>query len=231
MKKNVVYPVLFFIAGTFLIYIVCSLSISSYLKGKGSLSIPSIKNISDISKIQENVNDISELKTDENYKIFFEKPKQFPKMTNIKIFKSKRILELYGDDRLIGRFKIGLGKEPDGDKSVEGDNKTPEGCYYICSKNTDLKYTYFLGISYPNVKDARKGLNSGLINQLTFNRIKYLIENKRMPPWDTPLGGAVGIHGGGNEYNWTFGCIALSNDDINIIKDYTPMNTPVEIFK
>ncbi|KAJ49796.1 murein L,D-transpeptidase YafK [Clostridium tetanomorphum] len=166
-----------------------------------------------------------------NEKLFFNKPEKFPSSTYIKVFKENRFLELYGDNKLIGRLKIGLGRSPIGTKHKEGDNKTPEGKYYICTKNDKTKYTYFMGISYPNIEDAKEGLKNNLINKNDYNVIKKAIENKTLPPWNTALGGAVGIHGGGNKYDWTYGCIAVSNEDIKLLWQYCNYGTTIEIFK
>lgn len=149
----------------------------------------------------------------------------------LKVYKEKRLLELYGDEELIGSFKIVLGGAPTGDKDKEGDKKTPEGKYYICTRNDKSKYTLFLGLNYPNVQDAQRGLKNRLIVESEFEKINNEIENEKRPDWSTSLGGAVGIHGGGTLSDWTSGCIALSDDDIRIIWQYTKMNTPVEIYK
>ena len=166
--------------------------------------------------------------TIENF--YFEKPQHTPQLTSLKIFKSIRTLELYGDGVLLGRFKIALGGSPEGDKKQEGDSKTPEGQYFICTRNNRSRFTLFLGLSYPNIEDGKRGLENGLINNETFDIIKRSIENDQQPPWNTPLGGAVGIHGKGNSYDWTLGCVALSDEDITILWDYTPLGTMVEIF-
>ena len=149
----------------------------------------------------------------------------------IKIYKALRALELYGDDKLIGRYKIALGGEPIGDKSMEGDKKTPEGKYYICTRNDKSKYTLFLGLNYPNEEDAQRGLKSGLIEENTLEEIILENQNGKRPDWNTLLGGTIGIHGGGNIGDWTSGCIALSNEDISIIWEYAKMNTPVDIYR
>jgi murein L,D-transpeptidase YafK len=149
----------------------------------------------------------------------------------IKIYKEKRKLEIYGDDELICEFKIALGGEPIGNKNKEGDKKTPEGKFCICTRNDKSKYTLFLGLTYPNLVDAQRGLENGLIDEQISEEITSDIENGKRPNWRTPLGGAVGIHGGGTGSDWTLGCIALSDDDIKIIWKYTKMNTPVEIYK
>lgn len=168
-------------------------------------------------------------KNEEN--LFFTKPANKPQAARIKVYKKVRVLELYGDDKLIGRFKIALGGAPIGDKDKEGDRKTPEGKYYICTRNDKSKYTLFLGLSYPNVEDAQRGLQNGLIDKFVFKEITTEIENKKRPDWSTSLGGAVGIHGGGTSKDWTWGCIAVSDEDIKIIWEYTKMNTPVEIYQ
>lgn len=216
-KTNKMIPLLFMAAGILLIFSVSGYSIKKYVN--------SSKNNADASVGSLNSS------TGEEMKIFFNKPSITPKDTSIKIYKSKRILELYGDGKLLGRFKIGLGRAPTGSKVKEGDNKTPEGSYYICTKNNNSKYYLFMGISYPNEVDAKRGLEEGLIDKATYESIVKAVKNKQQPPWNTALGGAVGIHGGGNKYDWTYGCIAMESNDIKTIKQYTPINTTVEIYK
>ncbi|WP_242950646.1 L,D-transpeptidase family protein [Clostridium grantii] len=176
-----------------------------------------------------------ELCNEENHsgnskELFFDKPENAISNVNIKVYKSERLLELYEGDKLIRRFKIALGTNAIGDKEKEGDKKTPEGEYYICTRNYKSKYTLSLGISYPNIKDAQNGLNEKLIDKSTFNDISQAINNKKRPPWNTTLGGEIMIHGGGNSKDWTWGCIALSDEDIRIIWDYVPNGTSISIY-
>ena len=222
-KKYKSFPLMFLIFGVVLITLISGSSIRKHIKTMGKSNQESGKVSFEASKEDKSKN--------EDTKIFFSKPEIKPSQTLVKVYKDKRILELYGDEKLIGRFKIGLGRDPWSDKEKEGDNRTPEGTYYICTKTSETKYTYYMGLSYPNIKDAQRGLEKGIINQDTYNRIKKAIDAKQQPPWNTTLGGAVGIHGGGNKDNWTYGCIAMSNEDINILKQYTPFKTPVEIYK
>lgn len=167
----------------------------------------------------------------QDMEVFFIEPKTMPDNISIKVYKELRVLELYGDDSLIGRFKIALGGSPIGDKNIEGDSKTPEGEYYICTRNDKSKFTLFLGLSYPNIDDAKRGLEAGLIDEKTFRDISRTIEQNKRPLWNTPLGGAVGIHGKGNSNDWTLGCIALSDEDIKILWKYVPLKTKVAIYK
>lgn len=216
MKRNqIIFPLVFLIFGIFVIATVSGLSIRKYIKQNES------KNISTNNNITEK----------EKKKLFFQAPNEKPEKISMKIYKGKRVLELFGDDKLIGRFKVGLGKVPSGKKEKDGDLKTPEGAYYICYVNPKSKYDYFFGISYPNIDDAKEALNKRVIGKFDFDRIKSAIINKEQPPWHTVLGGEIGLHGGGSKYDWTYGCIALSNNDMDILKRYIGINTTVEIYK
>lgn len=229
-KKYKSFPVMFLIFGVVLITLISGSSIRNHIKTIGKSSEQSGKVSAEGEKNAVDAPNDDKSKGEDS-KIFFSKPETVPSQALVKVYKDKRILELYGDEKLIGRFKIGLGRDPWADKEKEGDNRTPEGTYYICTRTSETKYSYYMGLSYPGIKDAQRGLEKGLINQDTYNRIKKAIDAKQQPPWNTPLGGAVGIHGGGTKDNWTYGCIAMSNEDINILKQYTPFKTPVEIYK
>lgn len=148
---------------------------------------------------------------------------------SIIVKKCLRILELWDGDVLIASFFIGLGREPEGGKKREGDGRTPEGEYYICTRNDRSKFYLSLGLSYPNEEDARQALNNGMIDRETYKQIAYAIENKSCPPWNTPLGGEIMIHGMGSHSDWTAGCIAVENDVMDILWEYCPINTPVII--
>ncbi|KUK80205.1 MAG: ErfK/YbiS/YcfS/YnhG family protein, partial [Petrotoga mobilis] len=206
------------------------------------LSLPACSNVQEgvdnlqAGQLKGKANEEADMKlknelVEKGEELFYNKPDNTPSHTSIKIYKGKRILELYGNDKLIGRFKIALGNSPEGDKNKEGDSKTPEGSYYICTRNANSKFTLFLGISYPNTEDAKRGMDNNLITGEIFEAIKTANELKQCPPWNTPLGGEVGIHGGGDTHDWTLGCIALSDENIRIIWDYAPLKTPVEIFE
>lgn len=228
--KGKAFPIMFLIFGVVLITSISGLSIRNYIKNqntaKEKLKQASLEN----NKTAEAKGTNKEINSDD-LKIFFNKPENTPAQSSIKIYKGKKVLELYADEKIIGRFKIGLGTYIEGNKEKEGDNKIPEGSYYISSKISKTKYTYFMGISYPNTKDAQNGLDKGLIDKATYEMIKSAIEEKKQPPGNTQLGGSIGIHGGGTEYENTYGSISLSNEDINIIKQYVNIGIAVEIYK
>ena len=148
----------------------------------------------------------------------------------IKVYKERRELEVWKDDILLNTFRIGLSFAPKGAKRREGDGRVPEGTYYICTRNLESKFTLFLGLSYPNLEDAKIGLQEKIIDQSEYEEIKQSIEEGKRPNWETGLGGQIGIHGKGSAYDWTAGCISLDDDDIQAVWDLTEMNTPVEIY-
>ncbi len=145
------------------------------------------------------------------------------------IEKSKRTLTLHRQDAPSLIFPIALGRCPEGHKEREGDGRTPEGVYYICTRNEKSKFHLALGISYPNPQDADAALNAGAITPGQHQAIHASHAIRRRPPWDTPLGGFIMIHGGGTQSDWTAGCIALSDSDMDILFSLCPMETEVHI--
>ncbi len=147
----------------------------------------------------------------------------------IVIDKYARRLFLYTGSELVKIYPISLGLDPDGDKERQGDRRTPEGKFYICNKNPKSKYYLSLGISYPNIEDAERGLRQGLITEQQYRAIVRAIKARRKPPWNTALGGAICIHGGGIPWDWTYGCIAMRNEDMEELFRVIPVGTPVII--
>lgn len=151
--------------------------------------------------------------------------------TTIRIIvrKSERKLELLDGDRQAGTYDIALGSAPDGAKHSEGDGRTPEGEYHIFTKNDQSKYHLSLAISYPGVEDARRGLEAGIISQREFETIAEAAGAGKRPPQDTPLGGEIYIHGGGSDGDWTTGCIAITDAEMDAIFQVVSVGTSVKI--
>jgi len=141
---------------------------------------------------------------------------EFPTADEVLIVKSDRELHLLNDGKIFRTFKIALGMSPEGDKSMEGDFKTPEGRYLLDMRNPNSDFFLSIHISYPNADDRREARLKG-----------------------ADPGGAIMIHGQPNAptytetyyrtQDWTNGCIAVSNSDMIDIWLMTPDNTPVEI--
>lgn len=151
------------------------------------------------------------------------------KNPHLVVKKKERLLQVYDDGKLIRTYRIALGRAPAGDKRTEGDGKTPEGEFYVFTKNDKSKFYLSLGLSYPNAEAARRGLKENLITQEEHDEILKAVAEKRMPPQKTALGGEIYIHGGGTESDWTEGCVALRNEEIKEIFDAIPTGAKVKI--
>src|SRR5688572_21041335 len=98
-------------------------------------------------------------------------PEQLLLNPHIVIIKSKRQLMLYSENKLLKAVDVGLGFNPVPDKVKEGDGATPEGEFYIFTKNERSAYYLSLGISYPNIEDAQRGLRDQLITEEQYHQI------------------------------------------------------------
>jgi murein L,D-transpeptidase YafK len=158
----------------------------------------------------------------------------------IVIWKSQYTLTLYKGEVPVKTYRAVFGRGfQDGDKRMQGDRRTPEGEFYICTMNPSKRFYKFLGLSYPALKHAEYGLQSKLISPDDYATIKKAIDGRQQPPWETRLGGAVGIHGRTlrasvdwqdlGSVNWTDGCIALDNAALDEIYSVSALGTPVTI--
>jgi len=149
---------------------------------------------------------------------------------SIEIYKQERRLDLLSNGEVIASYRIGLGFSPEGHKHREGDGKTPEGEYYVCTRNNRSRYYLSLGLSYPNIADAKTGLDESAISQKQYDSIETAINAQKQPDWYTPLGGEIMIHGHGGGSDWTLGCIAVDNQVMDILWACCKLKTPVTIF-
>jgi len=157
----------------------------------------------------------------------------------IEIDKSDRMLRIKFDDEIYRQFPIATGRGGPGDKLLTGDNHTPVGIYRIVGFNDSSRFHLFMRLNYPNVKDAFYGLKNNVISRYEFERIIDSLRHGRLPPQNTALGGAIGIHGVGEEnpnklkihskMNWTEGCVAMTNAEISELRSYVSVGTEVVI--
>lgn len=158
------------------------------------------------------------------------RPLKLPlKEPRVVIRKKARELSLYDGSELLRRYRVVLGANVSGDKEREGDRKTPEGTFYICTRNGASRFHKFMGLSYPAPEDAARGLKARRITRAEHDAILAAHRKKECPPWKTALGGEVGIHGGGIDRDWTLGCIALPNEAVDELWAALRMGDPVEI--
>ena len=150
---------------------------------------------------------------------YFYPEKKLPndvQIDNIVVYKSKRQLLVYSDGQLLKIYKISLGKQPIGAKEFEGDKKIPEGIYFINDKNPNSSYHKNLGISYPDKDDIENAKQLG-----------------------KPAGGDIKIHGLRNNmgfigkfhrwFDWTLGCIAVTDEEIDELYDAVKVGACIEI--
>ena len=162
----------------------------------------------------------------------------FPAKNIVVIDKAEKNLTLVKNGRQAARFPAAFGIDPDSDKYEAQDGATPEGLFFITYKKQESRFHRFLGISYPNLANAAKGLAYGVISLAEYKRIyRASIKSGRIP-CDTGLGCDIGIHGGGvfryfgkdRETDWTEGCIALNNPDVEKVFEFCAIGDPVLIF-
>lgn len=157
----------------------------------------------------------------------------------LEVDKSRSELLVKRDDIVVKRYRAATGRGGQGTKRAKGDRKTPIGVYRIVDFKDDSDFHFFMQIDYPNLLDAWYGYKNELIDASEFRQITTAVKNNQKPPQDTALGGQIGIHGIGemnNEKreihireNWTAGCVALTNDEINELRQYVTIGTPIVI--
>ncbi|MGQ9511726.1 L,D-transpeptidase family protein [Thermodesulfitimonas sp.] len=149
--------------------------------------------------------------------------------------KSAHTLTLFENGVPVKTYHVATGDGGPEDKEVAGNHRTPEGTFYICEKIVIDPPDEYLGsrwlrLSYPGVEDAARGLQQDLIDQNTYEAIVAACSAGQVSPQETALGGGVGIHGGSRpEWGdcWTWGCIGLTNADVEDFYDRVAVGTPV----
>ncbi|HNN27561.1 MAG TPA: L,D-transpeptidase family protein [Agitococcus sp.] len=134
----------------------------------------------------------------------------------VKVVKSQRQMWLLEQGKIIKQYTIALGANPVGHKQQEGDERTPEGRYILDYRNPNSGYFKSLHVSYPNKQDLANAKAKGV-----------------------DAGGMIMIHGQRNGFgwaakltqlkDWTNGCIALNNQDMQEVWDLVKIGTPIEI--
>jgi murein L,D-transpeptidase YafK len=144
------------------------------------------------------------------------KRKPLPKAQKVLVVKSERKLYLIRDGKPYREYHVALGGNPEGPKEREGDQKTPEGNYTLDFKKRNSSYYRAIHVSYPSEADRARAREMGV----------------------SP-GGAIMIHGQPNwwgwlapirqRFDWTAGCIAVNNGEIDEIWEAVEPGTPIEI--
>lgn len=150
--------------------------------------------------------------------------------------KAHRIEVKQGEKTLETITGIAIGRKGAGLKHHRGDDITPYGNYRIGWVGERSNFHKFFGLNYPSVQDAEIGLKRGIISERNYSDIVTAHNLNTVPPQDTPLGGKIGIHGIGagdatvhQLFDWTHGCIALTNQQIDHLSQWIDTGTVVKI--
>lgn len=128
------------------------------------------------------------------------------------VYKNQRKLELWSSGQLMKTYTISLGKHPEGHKQHEGDSRTPEGLYTINDKNPNSGFHLNLGISYPNANDRQRSDNPG--GDIKIHGLKN----------------GLGLIGRFHQLrDWTNGCMAVTNTEMDELYRAVPIGTPIRI--
>ena len=135
-----------------------------------------------------------------------------PPVTRVQVFKSQRVIQLLHERSLLKQYDMQMGFAPEGHKQFSGDGRTPEGAYRIDRRNPNSRYHLSIGISYPNSVDIANAWAQG-----------------KEP------GGDIFIHGTPEseigKKDWTWGCIAVTNDEMEEIYAMVKDGTPIFIYR
>lgn len=150
---------------------------------------------------------------------------------------STHTLSVFRDGRMVDRFdNVAIGRGGFSSDRMRGDGTTPLGTFHIDRVNFNSRFRYFFGIDYPRPEHARRAFDAGLIDVEDYGRILMAFERKKSPPQDTPLGGQIGIHGLGagdkrihEGFDWTQGCIALTNEQVARLSRWIFVGMRVEV--
>jgi murein L,D-transpeptidase YafK len=152
---------------------------------------------------------------------------------HIVVKKSLRQMIIFMKGKPYKSYKVSLGFSPEGPKSRRGDGRTPEGTYFIVNRNENSAFYKSILVSYPSPTDAERAEESGLVNRWTIKSIMSAYQEHVTPPQNTKLGGNICIHGEGRRSrpakDWTAGCVAVSNREMDEIFSLIPVGTPVTI--
>jgi len=146
------------------------------------------------------------------------------------------LLVMQGDSVKAVFENVAIGRYGTTWSKVTKDDKTPLGRFRVGWVNEKSRYYRFFGLDYPNLDTANRALEENRIDEETWLSIKQAKSRGRTPPQDTMLGGHIGIHGIGrgnqeihHKYNWTNGCVALTNEQMDQLSKWIKLGIWVNI--
>jgi hypothetical protein len=141
-----------------------------------------------------------------------------------------------GEQPAITLHNIAIGRYGATREKVRGDNNTPLGRFRVTAVRRNSGFHRFIALDYPDSERAHKAQRDGIISQRLLQNILAAHRRGNSPPQNTPLGGQIGIHGLGNadpglheRINWTRGCIALTDYQVDSLLTWIEVGMTVEI--
>jgi murein L,D-transpeptidase YafK len=150
--------------------------------------------------------------------------------------KKDSLAVMRGDETLEQFDNIAFGISGVGIKRQRGDGITPIGVFRVGWFNPQSRFNFFIGLNYPNLTYITQAYKEKRIDKATYEQVRQDLLAGYVPPQDTPLGGQIGIHGVGagdldvhRNFNWTNGCVALDNEQIQRLAPWVEKGTRVVI--
>jgi len=148
----------------------------------------------------------------------------------------QHILYVMDGDRILREFdNISVGRNGAAANRLLGDQKTPLGEYRVLRINRESRFRLFFGLDYPTMDQATSALLAGNITSEDWQAINQAHQEGKEPPATTPLGGYIGIHGVGQgdtliheNYDWTEGCVAVTNEQVDELGLFIQLGTRVK---
>lgn len=155
----------------------------------------------------------------------------------IRVSKETKTLYVYRGTELLKKVRADFGVNAFSDKEKRGSAhepdhwRTPEGVFYVIAKNPNSSFYKALVLNYPTAEDAERGRRRNIISRQEYAAIVKAEQDFRVPPMNTALGGFIEIHGRGTGagVNWTQGCVAIHDQQIDELWKLANIGTPVLI--
>lgn len=155
------------------------------------------------------------------------------------VVRSEHQLSVMKNGVTLRTFKVAFGSGGKKAKLRSGDHTTPKGSYKISKIRDSSRFHMFMQLNYPNMNDAKRALKNHSITRMQYRDILDAHYSGRLPPQNTALGGAIGLHGIGVETpdkieihqiaDWTQGCIAMRNHEMEELSRYIDVGTTISI--
>lgn len=156
----------------------------------------------------------------------------------LKVDTSQLLLRIMRGDQILHTFEdIAIGRYGTTRDKRRLDGRTPLGEFRISRINNESSFRRFYGFDYPHLEQAERALQAGDLDPSAYVAIRNAVRSRRLPPQTTVLGGYLGIHGLGTgdpevheNFNWTNGCIALTNEQIDRLAEWVGLGTRVVVY-